>query len=53
MKGGGKDMDKINYGNGYGSDVYETPLSHIIARRLDDLWEKRESEGRNLWKLVR
>ncbi len=46
-------MDKLKYGNGYESDVYETPLSHIIARRLDDLWERRESEGRSLWKLVR
>ncbi len=46
-------MDKLYYGNGYESDVYETPLSHIIARRLDDIWEKRGSEGKGLWKLVR
>ncbi|MEI7718907.1 MAG: hypothetical protein WCI72_03480 [archaeon] len=46
-------MDKLYYGNGYTSDVDEMPLSHIIARRLDEIWERRESEGKTLWKLVR
>jgi hypothetical protein len=45
-------MDKIYHGNEYESDVYEMPLSHMIARQLDEVWERRGSEGKNLWRIL-